>query len=655
MKWPSEEYQRHMGPEDEEVIDGIQHYIKHFQPLREELFADCVRTIVEFQERGAEPVGRLTESLEKDLSRISDGRESNICNFSEFTLLALVLATAVQHAPSFEVWKLVAEICASHERVGFILPLVIVAKAQIEDDYRVSIVSLIKSVLAQTAGEGPLGDQKRREAYQTARSVWAEYKSVQVVWVGHFWESKDHYWHLWNRVEFEVLSYLDINAYCQMLQLFDEPNAVLAALMAGRVDRLFSVWKTVLAKTRSSFAIDGVWNGDLAVLLALDIALRRQIDGLHSVRCLTQPAEVERRIAETDKLSQKIIDLLAKRSDFPWLIAQWGALFIKRAIAQDEPSNQSIPSPIYVYETLIRSIGPYTAQMKNDVSSHSDPEAWVGWCYRALRTWLATEGHGNFPNIEECIHDWDITIDNWSEDSGQLLKSQASIFYARQDRRNLLGSQLLALPFINSTSPYDSWVKLWEKTFVLREVVEFGDADAREAGAREQSAAESIIIVAFDLGLSMLDSISGLEEPSNSSSTLNLLFSELATACDEMRSIQTFNTKYWRRVRIELALRRVCWAAPISRAKNMLRSNTTPTIQQYLKAFQVDPMELIELLRLLQVNRLSFEFIQEQLRLADINVGFELERVIKLNEVQPAKYSVSSGAIESVRQLIIDQ
>ncbi|MDH0303355.1 MULTISPECIES: hypothetical protein [unclassified Pseudomonas] len=651
MKWLAERFQYRNGPEDEDVISGFQDFIVESEALSTEVFEACVESIAHFHTRAEQSPQALIERLECDLRSISDGRESNICNFAEYLLLALACIKALARYPALDTWRSVSGICASHGRVGFILPLALVAQVRVEPDWAQPFISLMTASLNQAATEGPLCGQKARESYLASREVWQEEKSLTAVWSHHLWAAEDHYWHLWNRMEFEILSYLDLETYTQMLNVFPEPNAVQAALLAGRTDQSFSQWRKVLESTPPSFTVDGIWNGDLGVILLLDIALRQQVQGMSEVTRQKPSAEKDQLLDEMDSFSRLIIETLARRDDFPWLITQWGALLIKRAIAQDDPSSQQTPSPIHVYTSLILAIGPHAARLNPGVAPHEDPEHEIAWRYRALRTWLAVEGHGDFPAAAEVLTDWDIDADSWSQTAGRSLESQAADFMARQARRNLLASRLLALPFVYSSAPHENWVSLWERTLVLREITEFGDPDD-ESGWRKRASAEHLTVVAFDLGLSILDYIVSGAGAASNDDTSTKLFMDLFRACEEMRSIQTFDRQYWDRARIELALRRVFWAPPLNKGTYNLAVDTQPTVEGCLKAFHEDSIAFVKLIDLLLRNNVPTAVIQQALDCAQIRLEQALEHANRLHNLQPMKFPLSQGLNENLSKLV---
>lgn len=194
------------------------------------------------------------------------------------------------------------------------------------------------------------------------------------------------------------------------------------------------------------------------------------------------------------------------------------------------------------------------------------------------------------------LAEWTISPDEWAVGKGQRLRERASLTVILSKEMPGMAAHSLAYSIVRSGSPTEAWIGMWNATHTLREIVEFGDADASDDEYHSRSEAGKLLLLVFRIGLAILDqrvaqcSSSGSPEARSQAK----LHEALASAIREMREIDdTLNREEWIAAVRHLAIRRLIWEeqAPGSQKPGrfpVFRLDDTPTFSGYLKAAKSD-------------------------------------------------------------------
>src|SRR5690606_5632857 len=124
-----------------------------------------------------------------------------------------------------------------------------------------------------------------------------------------------------------------------------------------------------------------------------------------------------------------------------------------------------------------------------------------------------------------------------------------------------LSANLLAFPLASQNSFASSWKRLWDSTYPLREVIEFGSPDAEAKTYSDRADASHLLLLLGFMGLACFDqaAIRFIEEEGLAEEIADLHEALAAAAREVVYVDDTLNHNKWKVLLQHLALRRIYW------------------------------------------------------------------------------------------------
>ncbi len=412
----------------------------------------------------------------------------------------------------------------------------------------------------------------------------------------------------------------------------------------------FKHWEQHASAAPVAFEDDGQWNNSVLIPLLLVDARRELLQtGQNLPRFDVLDADIEKAKEEIVCLVDAVVTILSRRQDAVALFTRWTSWLMRQLLlSRSEEDIQDVRSAAFVDNALIETIGSKLKGQPVIQNSPCDAAVWEQWCYRCVLASHAHSGYIDPPATTEFVNEWAIDSDDWHGEVGRQLLAHANLFVIFNKAMPGMAAHLLAYPIVRSTSPVQTWCKMWHSTHALREIVEFGNSDTSQDNYRSSSQAAELLLLLFCIGLAIWDQRT--EQCTNNTSPLArsqvALHKSLTLAVREMREIDdTLNREKWRVAFQHLAIRRLMWEPQSSNEKHakhptVFCQDDLPTFSDYLRDAQGDAFELLALLASAALNRLDVPNLRSQLQAESINVSETVAFIRRLNQYHPRKYPV---------------
>jgi hypothetical protein len=603
--------------------------------------------ISEFEER-------LAKACEKvPFQTISDNKDM---------LLPWTCAVALAKKPSVQTWKNVRNLSNDSVSLANWLAPAMIVRAERDFGARTAYIKLAKEVFS-ALDSFTLASPSDHTNGERA-NAWAYWTEERHEKLDEIWWGLRH----WNPMNYEeefpllhLLNELAPNELGEVVAQSRNPylaySALLAADASGFTSR-FSRWEALAANAPIAFRADGTWNGSiLAPLLLMDAGTQL----FHAVRDIPRfgisESEIEEATQETPSVIDAVVSSLATRHDALPLFARWSTWLMRHLLSYQDKDVNDIRSPAFIYNALIEAIGRKLSGQSVIQFSPPDAPAWEAWCYRCVLASHANNGFIDRPDSRNFLAEWTITPDDWSARPGQLLRERASFIITMSKEVPGAAAQLLAYPIVQSASPADAWIEMWRASSTLREIVEFGDADAGDEDYQYRSEAGKLLFFVFRIGLAILDQRASQITSSDSVEARSQasLFGALAAAVREMREIDnTLNRDEWIAAIQHLAIRRLIWEGPNRQTPGHLSifcREDLPTFANFLMAAKSDAMGLVAILQSAMLNNPDMTRLQTELRTASVNLSHVTEMIRRLNQYSPRRYPINEIQLQQLAAL----
>ena len=654
IQWPSEREFINRQP-----IDGLSIDLKdEFRQLMEA----CPSGLPATFDDGVEWItlqGDDTSVLEQRMNAISNQLE--LADFPESVnlLMALACAEALAKTPSLQTWQNVRKLKSHSWQLEHWLSDAMIFCAEDEINTNDAYIKLIKEVfealdIFQLKSQYDL-QNKEREQFLNA---WDENTDkLEEIWWGLRSRSEMNY-----REEFplfQVLEKLDFSEFLAVVSQSKNPYLVDSVFFAVGGSSKFTLWKKLAISVDSAFTDDGTWNNSVAMPLLLVTARIQLLQAGSRIPHLNaSDTEINNIKQEIFNLAKNVIKTLSDRQDAMPLFARWSTWLMRQLLVQETKDQNDVRSSAFVDAALVEEIGR-NLQNKNIITkAPADAPAWEAWCYRCV---LASHAHSKFINPPDCkifIDEWKIKLDEWSGKRGRQLRERASLIMTMTKVIPGDAAHLLAYPITTSKSPIDDWIKLWNNTQFLREIVEFGDTDDSESNKYKGSTeASKLLWLVFCIGLAILDQLVGQRSESDPSQQrlLAKLHEALALAVREMREIDYFlSREQWLQAWQHLAVRRVLWEDKGQQAEqnggtSIFLFTDIPTFSDYLSAAKNDAIELLAILQMTLLNEVSPKIVIDKLHAAAINLDEAIATAERLNTIDPRRYPIEKSYFDLLK------
>lgn len=660
LEWPSERRLRtsqsvRRTADTDNVLAGA---------LSVENFGPGLRTvteaILEAQNERSEPKGTVAVLIELANAAVRAGDGEHL-GAQEDALLILACVEALKQVPTASMWEYLWSLAWHSASLEHGLPQAVVAAASVDASFKSQFLSVASDVVKNaSSAPGRRAISRDRSRAQQLRDGWKKSPSLSSLWWGHI----EHDPFIFGRDDDRVLGMvadLDLDAFFRMLESFDNPYPIAAALNGARARWSFSRWQALLSGAPVAFDDERRWNGSPIVPLLLFIG-REQLQD--RPRQNASEGEIREVADEIGNLTDEIAKILAGRADAAPCAERWATWLMRGAM--NGLSNETVPypadarSPGYIDATMIDALvreippGDWSAQ------SSSDSDPWEPWCYRCV---LATVAHARattMPPADEFLEEWVLSPEDWMSERGQRLKAHASLFETFGRRADAYGTRVLALPLVEGSNPEFVWKHLWESTSAVREIIEFGDADSEaDGGWHGRSEASGLMRLAFGLGLMMMDHLiaPSRQLPYERRSALKGLLGSLTDAVREMTAIDLLDRRYWIEAARHLAIRRAIWlttrhAEPSSASEVAFDDSTTPTFADYIRDLTGDLDGLLALIEVALRNGVDPNKLKRTLIEARVNLQTDIDLAERLLKLDPKRAGFSSEQISSARGLL---
>lgn len=581
-------------------------------------------------------------------------------------LMILVCAKALAQAPLLETWEKVSILKSNAWPLEAFLASAMKTCAEDSSEVRAAYLALAREVYLAL---DRFALQSRSDRTNKERmAAWANWNDRQdrldEIWWGLRWWNEMNY-----QDEFPLLELSSALAPGEFIGLVTQsanPFLVKSALLAanaGDFSGRFSRWRQFAAAAPHAFEVDGTWNGSvLAPLLLVDARNQILLTGrnLHHFDASSDELEAVKR--EISTTAEAVVGTLATRPDAMPLFSRWSAWLMRQVITRTDQDISDVRSSAFVNQALIEAIGRGSVRRSHLRASPGDAPEWEPWCYRCVLASHASDGLIDPPNCEDFLAEWSMSPEEWAGKKGQGLRGRASLFLSAGKGIPGIAAHSLAYPIVRSKSPTEAWIGLWNATHALREIVEFGDADAGAGANDHQSRAEAaqLLLLVFRIGLAILDQRSA-QSPNSGSPTARSqakLHEALASALREMREIDgTRSRDDWSSLMRHLAVRRLILekSAPSdtkTRGWDVFRPDDKPTFGDYLIAAKNDAVELLAILQSVLLNDADIPRLQNELDAASVNLAGVLAMIRRLNRCDQNRYPIDESQLKQVEALL---
>jgi hypothetical protein len=518
----------------------------------------------------AEQDGDLAE-LERHIAPIVDTANCQTPD-SRTLLMTLACAAALAHFPSLQTWSKVNAFKYNSWQLENWLGEAMTAYATVHSSACNAYVRLAKEVFAALENFSLQSKSDRTNEERT--SAWAQWSERQDKLEEIWWGLRG--WNGFMNYEgelplFQVFYKLEPDEFICTISRSSNPYLVSALLFVagiGAFSPRFSEWKRMVAVAPAAFEDGGRWNGSVLMPLLLVEARNQLLQVQQNLRNsdLT-PGELDEINQEVTSTAELVVTALVAHQDAPAIVARWTPWLMRQILGQTAKEITDVKSAAFADDALIDAIGRKLGDSALPQSSPDDAPLWEDWCYRCALASFAYNGHIQVPDCASFGDEWNLSPEDWAGVKGRILREHASLITTLNKETPGVAANLLAYPIAQSPTPVGTWIGLWNVAVTLREIVEFGDADATNDEYSSRSEAGRLLLLLFRIGLAIFDQGAARCSANNWPEARDLasLFNALNFATREMREIDsTLNHDAWFSLVQHLAVRRIFGSAPLT-------------------------------------------------------------------------------------------
>jgi hypothetical protein len=622
-------------------------------------FRIVTNAILRAYESRADPKATMLELIELAKSAVSSADGEHF-DAPEDAPLISACVEALRQVPTATMWEYLWSLARHSASLEHGVPRAVVAVASADASFKAQFLGIASEVVKNAViNPGRRATSSERNRAQQLREEWKKKPSLSSLW----WGLIERNPFLFGRDDDGVLAMvadLDIDLFVRLLEAFDNPYPIAAALDDARVRWSFNRWQDLLSVAPVAFDDERRWNGSPIVPLLLFIG-REQLQN----RPGPNASETDLKAAadEIGSLTGEIAKVVAGRADAAPCAERWATWLMRGAMTG--LSNELLPYPTdarsrgYVDAALIDALTREIPPAGWSAQSSSDAEPWEPWCHRCVLACVAIARATPMPPAEDFLGEWVLSPEDWASEHGRSLKEHASLFETFGKRADAYGTRLLALPLVENSNPESVWKQFWDSTNVIREIIEFGDADGeRDEGWRGRSEASGLMRLAFGLGLMMMDHViaPSRQLPYDRRSALEGLLGALTSAVREMAAIDQLDRRHWSAAARHLAIRRAVWLAKrapeTSPTEVAFDDGTTPALADYIRDLTGNVEDLLALVEVALRNGVDSKTLKQALIKAGINLQADIDLAERLLKLDPKRAGISSEQISSACALL---
>jgi hypothetical protein len=425
-------------------------------------------------------------------------------------LMTLACAAALARMPTLQTWMKINVFKYNSWQLAHWLSETMTAYAEINPSACNAYIELAKEAFA-SLDNFTLESQSARTNEERS-GAWAHWNKrqdkLEEIWWGlRGWS--DFMIYEEELPLFQMFYKLNPDEFIRTISRSDNPYLVSALLFVagiGAFSPRFSEWKRIIAAAPIAFEDNGRWNSSVLMPLLL-------VDARNQLLLVRQnprnpdlsPDELDEIKQEITSTAELIVTVLAARQDAPAIFCRWSPWLMRHIIRHTSKDILDVKSSAFADDALIDAIGHKLKDRAMPQAIPEDAPAWEAWCYHCALASFAYNGHIQTPAWEGFGNEWRLLPEDWAGDKGQLLREHASLLTTLSKETPGVAANLLAYPIAQSASPTETWIGLWNDAFTLRELVEFGDADATEDEYSSRSNAARLLLLLFRIGLAIFD------------------------------------------------------------------------------------------------------------------------------------------------------
>jgi hypothetical protein len=465
------------------------------------------------------------------------------------------------------------------------------------------------------------------------------------LWSGHFRESRsnDSSWS-WVR----LLAELDFEQLFETMSAIRNPVLLNRVLESPEFYNNYDLWESLTSRAAPSFLNDGSWNGEIL----LPSLIRH---GKSMLLHVADRTEHPKDILEThvEALLSRLSDTLAKRSDFVGIFKRWGTWITRQTL--NFPAHESQRKTLIDSSHLLMALADRIAPSFVSRASSDLDNSWEPWVYQSMLALLHAEKPDHFtpPDIQSFIDEWNLTVEDWDSVKGQRLRDHAKHYHAT--RASDYACRVLGYSIALSDDYANDWLRMWECSVALREILEFRPT-AQTSDKWRSSDVSGLMRTLLDIGLGILD-CTAYEQKTLDTEALDKtakLFTALWSATTEMLSIDLYGDEFWSQMQQHLAIRRIRWAVapgqPAEAYCAYLNEATMPKAAELLKEVSANTSSILKLLPLLLQNTTK-QNLRYLLTIAQIDMSALAASAHKYEQAPKKKFNIDPHHVDLIEGL----
>ncbi|MNG78221.1 hypothetical protein D3C79_367880 [compost metagenome] len=598
------------------------------------------------------------QDAETLLTFITDQAKGKISDEENDVFLTLVCASVLSVSPNIETWKVIRKIIsnswAAENWISQAMLALCKTKITIAETYATLIKDIFYAVESNTL-------RSQFENRENERNNFVEYWSQQQNKLEEIWWQLRRFDSLLLEESrlFPVLAKMDPDGFVDLLSSSRDPFVIQSALAvsgAGHFSPRLEFWELLMHRAPVAFSETGTWNGELLLPLLLSHIYARLTnipDRLFHEFDLSEEAFKE----ELNPLTAHIGKIIGAREDAAGIVTRWGA-WLMRNFMLGEAEINNLKRPAYLYGMMVDALGQGTANISLPDTSPPESPAWESMCYFAVRASFVYEKCHTAPPLDEFKNLWCAAKSTDYFPALIRAKTKLSLHFHREGLPVPgLISRAFAFMFITLGETSENWLTMWQSSYFMREIAEFGSHDRKSDEYSDRHDAGSLMLILCSTGIAAFDNLAyeGCNGNQVALSDAISLFKHLASAMMEMMAVDdTINAPLWKNLYLHLCLRRLIWDKLIINRpeRDLFSPCTRPSLGDILDYYKAEPMDLCLLLSSCLSNGIPSAMLKGVVATEGIDLQVVLDKLHYMNSLSESKFPLNKRLVQDIEGLM---
>lgn len=598
------------------------------------------------------------QDAETLLTFINDQAKGKISDEENDVFLTLVCASVLNVSPNIETWKVIRKIISNSWAAENWISQAMLALCKTEITIAETYTTLIKNIFYAVESNTLKSQFENR---QNERNDFLEYWSQQQNKLEEIW------WHL-RRFDslsleesrlFPVLAEMEPYEFAGLLSSSRDPFVIQSALAvsgAGHFSPRLKFWELLMHCAPVAFSKTGTWNGELLLPLLLS-HIHDRLTNIPSRLFHEFDLSEEAFKKELKLLTSHIGKIIGAREDAAGIVTRWGA-WLMRNFMQGEAEINNLKRPTYLYGMMVDALGQSTGNLSLPDKSPQESPAWESMCYFALRASFAHEKCHTAPPLDEFKNLWYAAKSTDYFPALIRAKTKLSLHFRREGLPVPgLTAHAFAFMFITPGATSENWFAMWQSSYFMREIAEFGSHDSKSDDYSDRHDAGSLMLILCSTGIAAFDNLAyeGCNGNQVALSDAINLFEHLSSAIMEMMAVDdSINVPLWKGLYLHLCLRRLIWDKSIINRpeRDLFDHCTRPNLSDILDYYKAEPMDLCRLLSSCLSNGIPSATLKKAVATADISLQAVLDKLHYLNNLSESKFPLNKDLVQDVEGLM---